>query len=189
MKMNPPNLLTISRFVLAAVFMVCLSVSFPGAPLVTVLVFGIAALTDALDGHLARTVYGCSDFGKLMDPLADKVLTAAAFIGFVELGVMPAWMATLIISREMMVTGLRLLAIDKGVVLSAGLWGKQKTIWQMVFISAILLLNTVYWLYPWSFLESDLFWTLVQWSGGAITALTVWSGIVYFRQNIALLKS
>ncbi len=189
MKMNPPNLLTISRFVLAGVFMLCLSISFPGAPLAAVLVFGIAALTDALDGHLARTVYGCSDFGKLMDPLADKVLTAAAFIGFVELRIMPAWMVTLILSREMMVTGLRLLAIDKGVVLSAGSWGKHKTVWQMIFISAILLLRTVYWIFPWSFLDSELYRTLVLWAGCIVTVLTVWSGLVYFRQNLSLLRN
>ncbi|HNX52208.1 MAG TPA: CDP-diacylglycerol--glycerol-3-phosphate 3-phosphatidyltransferase [Pontiellaceae bacterium] len=187
--MNPPNALTVSRFALAAVFMVCLSVSFPGAPLAAVIVFGVAALTDALDGHLARNVYGCSSFGKLMDPLADKVLTAAAFIGFVELRIMPAWMVTLILSREMMVTGLRLLAIDKGLILSAGSWGKHKTIWQMVFISAVLLLRMVYWIYPWSFLESELYRQILLWAGGIVTVLTVWSGIIYFRQNLSLLRN
>ena len=187
--MKLPNILTVSRFVLTAVFMVCLSVSFPGAPIAAVLVFGVAALTDALDGHLARKVYGCSAFGKLMDPLADKVLTAAAFIGFVELGVMPAWMVTLIIAREMMVTGLRLLAIDKGVVLSAGRWGKHKTIWQMAFISAILLLRAACWIYPIEFLESDLYSQIVLWSGGAVTAITLWSGILYFRENMSLLRN
>ncbi len=187
--MNPPNLLTVSRFALAAVFMACLSIPFIGAPIAAVIVFGIAALTDALDGHLARTVYGCSDFGKLMDPLADKVLTAAAFIGFVELHIMPAWMVTLILSREMMVTGLRLLATNKNIVLAAGSLGKHKTIWQMVFISAVLLLRATYWIYPWSFLDSELYRQLVLWSAGAVTVLTVWSGIVYFRNNLSLLKN
>ena len=179
--MKLPNILTVSRFVLAGVFMVCLSVSFPGAPIAAVFFFGIAALTDALDGHLARKVYGCSAFGKLMDPLADKVLTAAAFIGFVELKIMPAWMVTLILSREMMVTGLRLLAIDRGLVLSASVWGKQKTIWQMVFISTVLLAN--------AFGILDRFVTLAWWSGFAITLLTVWSGLVYFRENLALFRN
>jgi len=187
--MKLPNILTVSRFALTAVFVACLSVSFPGAPVAAVIFFGIAAITDALDGHLARKVYGCSAFGKLMDPLADKVLTAAAFIGFVELHLMPAWMVTLIISREMMVTGLRLLAVDKGVVLSASVWGKQKTIWQMVFISAVLLLRMANWIYPWSFLESELFGQIVLWSGGAVTALTLWSGIIYFRENLALFRN
>jgi CDP-diacylglycerol--glycerol-3-phosphate 3-phosphatidyltransferase len=187
--MKLPNILTVSRFALAGVFMVCLSVSFPGAPLAAVFFFGIAALTDALDGHLARKVYGCSAFGTLMDPLADKVLTAAAFIGFVELRIMPAWMVTLILSREMMVTGLRLLAVDKGIVLSASTWGKQKTIWQMVFISAILLIRMAYWIYPWSFLESELYRQIMLWAGGAVTVLTVWSGLVYFRENMALFRN
>lgn len=187
--MNPPNVLTLSRFGLTAVFMVCLSGSFPGAPLAALLVFGAAALTDALDGHLARKVYGCSVFGKLMDPLADKVLTAAAFIGFVELGVMPAWMVTLIIAREMMVTGLRLLAIDRGIVLAAGSWGKHKTVWQMVFIIAVLLVDAVYSVCPLSFLETETFRLVVLWSGVAVTALTVWSGMIYFRQNLSLLRN
>ncbi|MDD3275951.1 MAG: CDP-diacylglycerol--glycerol-3-phosphate 3-phosphatidyltransferase [Kiritimatiellales bacterium] len=186
--MNPPNLLTLSRFVLAGFFMLCLSISFPGSEIAAVVFFGIAALTDALDGHLARTVYGCSDFGKLMDPLADKVLTAAAFIGFVETGIMSAWMVTLILAREMMVTGLRLLVADKGVVLAAGRWGKHKTIWQMVFISAVLLLLAAYSVYPLSFMETDLFWILVQGSAGVVTALTVWSGLIYFWQNRHLLS-
>ncbi|MEI8206820.1 MAG: CDP-diacylglycerol--glycerol-3-phosphate 3-phosphatidyltransferase [Kiritimatiellales bacterium] len=187
--MKLPNILTVSRFGLTAVFMLCLSVSFPGAPIAAVIFFGIAAITDALDGHLARKVYGCSAFGKLMDPLADKVLTAAAFIGFVELHVMPAWMVTLIISREMMVTGLRLLAVDKGIVLSAGTWGKHKTIWQMVFISVVLLLRMTNWIYPIEFLESELFRQIVLCSGGAVTALTLWSGIIYFRENLSLFRN
>jgi CDP-diacylglycerol--glycerol-3-phosphate 3-phosphatidyltransferase len=187
--MNPPNTLTVSRFVLAGVFMASLSIAFPGAPLAAVILFGVAALTDALDGHLARNVYGCTDFGRLMDPLADKVLTSAAFIGFVELGIMPAWMVTLIISREMMVTGLRLLAIEKGVILAAGVWGKHKTIWQMVFISAVLLLRAAYWIYPWSFLNGELYRQLLLWAGGMVTALTVWSGLLYFRENLSLLRN
>ncbi|MGE4488915.1 MAG: CDP-diacylglycerol--glycerol-3-phosphate 3-phosphatidyltransferase [Kiritimatiellales bacterium] len=189
MKLNPPNLLTLSRFIFAGLFMICLSFAYPSTLIAALILFVLAAITDALDGHLARTVYGCSDFGKLMDPLADKVLTAAAFIGFVEIGVMPAWMATLILSREMMVTGLRLLAADKGVVLAAGIWGKQKTIWQMVFIIVILLLLSAYSLFPIPFMESDLFWTIEIWCAGVVTALTVWSGFVYFQQNLSLLKS
>lgn len=178
---NPPNILTLVRFALAGLFMIFLSASFPGNLIAALVVFVVAALTDALDGHLARTVYGCSDFGKLMDPLADKVLTAAAFIGFAGLNVMPAWMVTLILAREFMVTGLRLLAADKGIVLAAGAWGKHKTIWQMVFIIAVLLLGCFQPLetvQPW-------FW----WGGLLVTVLSVWSGWHYFRQNISLLRN
>ena len=188
MKLNPPNLLTLSRFILAGLFIICLSVPFAGSFITALVLFSIAALTDALDGYLARNIYGCSAFGKLMDPLADKVLTAAAFIGFVEMGIMPAWMVTLILAREMMVTGLRLLAADKNVVLAAGLWGKVKTVWQMTFIIAILLLLSAYSLFPLDFMDSDLFWTIEIWVAGIVTALTVWSGIVYFHQNLKLLR-
>lgn len=179
--MNLPNNLTLSRFGMAALLMICLSTTFPGSMILAFIVFVLAALTDALDGHLARTVYGCTDFGKLMDPLADKVLTAAAFIGFIELGVLPAWMVTLILSREFMVTGLRLLAADKGIVLAAGIWGKHKTIWQMVFISVVLLLGC--------FQPLEKFSTLFWWAGLFVTVLSVWSGWHYFDQNKNLLKS
>jgi len=177
--MNPPNILTLSRFGMAFLLMVCLSVSFPGAAPLALIIFILAAITDALDGHLARTVYGCTDFGALMDPLADKVLTAAAFIGFVELGVMPAWMVTLILAREFMVTGLRLLAADKGIVLAAGIWGKHKTIWQMIFIIIVLLLR--------AFQPLENFTVSFWWGGLFVTALSVWSGWHYFQQNLNLL--
>jgi CDP-diacylglycerol--glycerol-3-phosphate 3-phosphatidyltransferase len=177
--MNIPNILTLSRFGMALLLMLCLSIPFPGSAWIALVVFALAALTDALDGYLARNVYGCTDFGKLMDPLADKVLTAAAFIGFVEIGVMPAWMVTLILSREFMVTGLRLLAADKGIVLAAGPWGKHKTIWQMIFISAVLLLNVF------GKLSSPLIW----WGALLVTALSVWSGWHYFVDNKKLFQS
>ena len=178
--MNPPNILTLSRFGMALLLMVCLSVSFPGAALLALIIFILAAITDALDGHLARTIYGCSDFGKLMDPLADKVLTAAAFIGFVELGVMPAWMVTLILAREFMVTGLRLLAADKGIVLAAGVWGKHKTVWQMLFIIAVLFAGV--------FQGLEKFETSIWWGGLLVTALSVFSGWHYFHDNMSLFK-
>ncbi len=179
--MNPPNILTLSRFGMAALLMVCLSVTFPGSMLAALVVFSLAALTDALDGHLARTIYGCTDFGKLMDPLADKVLTAAAFIGFIELGVMPAWMVTLVLSREFMVTGLRLLAADKGIVLAAGIWGKHKTIWQMAFIILVLGLGC--------FQVLEKFETGLWWGGLFVTTLSVWSGWHYYEQNKNLLTA
>lgn len=166
---------------MALILMVCLNVSFPGSMIVSLIIFVLAALTDALDGHLARKIYGCTDFGKLMDPLADKVLTAAAFIGFVELEVMPSWMVTLILSREFMVTGLRLLAADKGIVLAAGIWGKHKTIWQMVFIGIVLLMGC--------FHPLEKFHTLFWWSGLFVTALSIWSGWHYFQQNMNLLTA
>ncbi len=178
--MNLPNALTLSRFGMAILLMVCLSVSFPGSMLLALIIFVLAALTDALDGHLARNVYGCTDFGALMDPLADKVLTAAAFIGFVELGAMSAWMVTLILAREFMVTGLRLLAADKGIVLAAGVWGKHKTVWQMLFIIAVLFAGVFQCLETCS--------TPIWWGGLFVTALSVFSGWHYFHDNMSLFK-
>lgn len=186
--MNIPNALTLSRFGMAGLLIVFLNADVPGATILSLLVFVAAAMTDALDGHLARNVYGCTDFGRLMDPLADKVLIAAAFIGFVELGVMHAWMVTLILSREFMVTGLRLLAVDKGIVLAAGTWGKHKTIWQMVFIIVVLLLGCFHPLTALSEADGGLLHTLLWWAGLAVTALSVWSGWHYFNQNKNLLS-
>jgi CDP-diacylglycerol--glycerol-3-phosphate 3-phosphatidyltransferase len=136
---NIPNILTLSRLGLAVVMMVFLTVSFPFASSMALLVFVVAGITDYLDGYLARKVYGVTSFGRLMDPLTDKVLVCAAFVSFVELRITPAWIVVIIISREFLVTGLRLLAASKGEVISAGKWGKHKTIWQIVAIATILL--------------------------------------------------
>lgn len=137
--MNIPNALTMSRLGLAAVLMALLSIDFPYFKSLALATFIVAGITDYLDGYLARNVYGVSDFGKLMDPLTDKVLVCAAFVGFVELQLVPAWIVVLIIAREFLVTGLRLLAISKGEIIAAGQWGKHKTVWQIVGIVLILL--------------------------------------------------
>jgi len=139
--MNVPNALTVSRLGLAALMLALLSLpdSFPMVKSLAFMVFVVAGITDYLDGHLARNVYGVTSFGRLMDPLADKVIVCAAFVSFVELGLVPAYIVVIIISREFLVTGLRLLAIEKGQLISAGKWGKHKTIWQIVAIVVILL--------------------------------------------------
>ncbi len=145
--MKLPNILTLSRLGLAAVMMVCLTLSFPFARSLALLVFAVAALTDYFDGYLARRVYGETSFGRLMDPLADKVLVCAAFVSFVAIRLpfnpsqplVPAWIVVIIISREFLVTGLRLVAVNKGRIISAGKWGKHKTIWQIVAIVVLLL--------------------------------------------------
>ena len=137
--MNVPNILTLSRLGLAVVMMALLSVNIPFACSMALLVFVIAGITDYLDGYLARNVYGVTSFGRLMDPLTDKVLVCAAFVSFVELKITPAWIVVIIISREFLVTGLRLLAASQGEVIAAGKWGKHKTIWQIVAIAALLL--------------------------------------------------
>ena len=136
-RINWANQLTISRFVMAMLMIIFLS---QDEHILLILAFGLftlASLTDALDGWLARKFYGCSAFGKLMDPLADKVLTMAAFVGLVEKGSIAAWMVSLIISRELLVTGLRLFLAKKEIVLAADNWGKVKTIIQIVVIALL----------------------------------------------------
>jgi CDP-diacylglycerol--glycerol-3-phosphate 3-phosphatidyltransferase len=144
--MNLPNYLTLSRLFLAALLLALLEVPIPFAKSMALLVFAAAGITDYFDGYLARTKYGETSFGRLMDPLADKVLVCAAFVSFVgiQMGpsgrpLVPAWIVVIIISREFLVTGLRLLAVNKGKVISAGKWGKHKTIWQIIAIVALLL--------------------------------------------------
>ncbi len=148
--MNVPNKLTISRIGLTFVMVVFLT--FPSIPFgktMALLTFGLAALTDWWDGVLARRLDKVSVFGQLMDPLADKILVCAAFVSFVaidrmppgdqNLPIVPAWIAIVIVSREFLITGLRLLAMQQGRVVPASKWGKHKMIWQTVTIVAVLL--------------------------------------------------
>jgi len=137
--MNLPNQLTVGRIGLTFLMVVLLTFPIPFGKTAAVLVFGLAGLTDYWDGRLARSMKRISSFGQLMDPLADKVLVCAAFVSFVAVHqIVPAWIVIIIISREFLITGLRLLAAKEGRVLPAGKWGKHKMIWQTVAICAIL---------------------------------------------------
>lgn len=136
--MNLPNQLTVSRFVLTAAFLAVLFIEFSFNTTVALVLFAAAGITDWMDGAIARRRNLITDFGKLMDPLADKILTCCAFIALVGLRYIPAWMAALIVSRELAITGLRLLAASKNVVLAAERFGKHKTLWQIITILAIL---------------------------------------------------
>lgn len=140
--MNLPNKLTVSRFVLTIVFLVAMFIKFPFNTTVGLAVFVVASITDWIDGAYARRYKLITNFGKLMDPLADKILTCSAFIAFVGEGWIEAWMVVLIVARELAITGLRLLAASKNVVLAAEGWGKHKTISQITTIIAILVLQS-----------------------------------------------
>ena len=137
--MNLPNKLTISRIALTFLFMGFLYTHGVMAKTLALCVFLLASATDALDGYLAKKNNQITDFGRLMDPVADKVLVLAALLAFVERGVIPAWMVVVIIFREVTVTGLRILALTKGRVLQADRGGKSKTILQLSAIVVILL--------------------------------------------------
>ncbi|MGB3082688.1 MAG: CDP-diacylglycerol--glycerol-3-phosphate 3-phosphatidyltransferase [Candidatus Omnitrophota bacterium] len=137
--MNLPNKITLARVALVFVFMFFLfskGMIFKTLALVT---FVIAAFSDYLDGFIAKRSGMTSDFGRLMDPIADKILALAAFLAFVEMKLIPAWMVVIILMRELVITGIRFFALNKGEVLPAGLGGKQKTASQMFSIFVILI--------------------------------------------------
>ncbi|MFH1790805.1 MAG: CDP-diacylglycerol--glycerol-3-phosphate 3-phosphatidyltransferase [Candidatus Omnitrophota bacterium] len=136
--MTLANKLTVLRIVMAFVFIVCLFAQGIIAKCLALAVFIAAALTDYLDGYLAKKRNEITDFGMIMDPIADKVLTLSAFIGFVEMGIVPAWMVVIIISRELIVTGIRIAAFAGGRVIAAGKGGKHKTVFQIFSILTIL---------------------------------------------------
>lgn len=136
--MNLPNKLTLSRIALTFIFLVFLFSKGLLFRYLALVIFIVASLTDFYDGHIARSRNLVTDFGKLMDPIADKILVLAAFLAFVELQIIPAWMVVLVIVREFVITGMRLLAASKGIVLPADKSGKHKTASQMVAIFSIL---------------------------------------------------
>jgi len=138
--MNTPNKLTILRIIMIPFFVVCMLIPFGGeaSKWVALALFVIASLTDWLDGYLARRDHLVTNFGKFMDPLADKLLVSSAMICMVELGRLPAWIIIIIIGREFIISGFRLVASDNGIVIAAGWWGKVKTATQMVMIIVMI---------------------------------------------------
>jgi CDP-diacylglycerol--glycerol-3-phosphate 3-phosphatidyltransferase len=138
-EMNLPNRITVGRIGLTFVMVGFLTSGIPYGKTLALLTFGLAALSDWVDGLLARRLGKITIFGQLMDPLADKILVCAAFVSFTAIKVVPAWIVITIISREFVVTGLRLLASQQGKVLPAGPWGKHKMIWQTITIVFIML--------------------------------------------------
>jgi len=137
--MSLPNLLTLSRIILSPVYMILFLIENPYSRLAATIVFLVAALTDLLDGYLARKRGITTGFGKFMDPLADKILVSTAFITFVNLGYAKTWMITTIIVREFIITGLRSLAAYKGMIITPSFVAQWKTAMQMIVISGILI--------------------------------------------------
>ena len=137
--MNLPNKLTILRVIMIPFFLVALLVDgIPAGKWVALAIFIIASFTDMLDGKIARKYNLITNFGKFMDPLADKLLVSAALIALIPLGKIPAWIVIVIISREFIISGFRLIASDNAVVIAASYWGKIKTVTQMVMIVLLI---------------------------------------------------
>ena len=166
--MNTANKITMVRVALIPVFLIVLYIGFPGSSYVAMAVFVIAGLTDIADGQIARKRGEVTDFGKLTDPLADKILVASALIWFVEQGLVPAWAAILVIMREFIVTALRQIAIGNGRVIAAAASGKVKTVVTMVCLTAMFL--------P---LRKWMVFVCI----GAITVTTLVSGVEFVIKN------
>ena len=177
MSMNLPNKLTMFRVILIPVFIIVLMAGIFSEPLnryIDVAVFCIASFTDYLDGNIARKYNLVTNFGKFMDPLADKLLVSSALICMIELGMLPAWIVIIIISREFIITGFRLIAVENGVVIAASWWGKIKTVMQMVMIIFVMLgIN-------------DLIGMVLI---ALATIFTIISGVDYIVKNIGVLKN
>lgn len=135
--MNLPNKLTILRIILIPIFVILLLLQ--NYKILPLIIFVVASLTDTIDGYLARKYNLITDFGKFMDPLADKLLVTTALILFIEMGYINAWIVTIIIAREFIISGFRTLAASKGVTIAANKWGKIKTVFQMTLIISILI--------------------------------------------------
>ena len=136
--LNLPNALTLVRILLVPVLVVALTVETPGGSTIAAIVFAAAALTDGLDGYIARSREAVTTFGKVMDPIADKLLIAAALISLVSLDRVAAWVAMVIIAREFAVSGLRVAAGQQGIVIPASILGKAKTILQVAMVMALI---------------------------------------------------
>ena len=165
--LNLPNALTLARILLVPVVVVALTVEMPDGSTIAAVVFAIAALTDGLDGYIARSRQSITNFGKVMDPIADKLMIAAALISLVSLDRLAAWVAMVIIAREFAVSGLRIAAGQQGVVIPASGLGKLKTIVQVAAVLALIAAN-----------DPGRRW--VQALVYAMVAMTVASGADYF---------
>jgi CDP-diacylglycerol---glycerol-3-phosphate 3-phosphatidyltransferase len=193
--MNLPNKLTTGRFGLTVLFVWALFAPFPWHNTVALLLFNIAGLTDFLDGKIARSRGLITNFGILMDSLADKILTCSAFIAFVESThvnkdapvKVAAWMVIVIVAREFAITGLRLLAAAKNIVLASENFGKHKTVSQLVAINALLLLDASYeWPASWERFIHAWFPGFAEFMLWLTVALTAISGGIYLWRNRAI---
>ena len=204
-RMNLPNKLTVSRFFMTALFLWAVMSRSPLNDTLALVIFALASLTDLLDGQIARKRGLITTFGILMDPLADKILTCSAFIALVERNMLTlppalfqignyiarpkveAWMVTIIVARELAITGLRLVAASKNVVLAAERYGKHKTISQIVAILALLVLDAYREWWSWLQVPFNPWLPWFAWAALWVTVfLTALSGVIYLWRNRAI---
>ena len=175
--MNLPNKLTVVRMVLVPFFVAALLLSKTNDSLkwVALALFVIASLTDFADGYIARKYNLITNFGKFMDPLADKILTISGMICLIELGRIPSWIVVIIVAREFIISGFRLVAAENGVVIAANYWGKFKTTCQMIMI--ILMIMNI----P----QLQILTDIVMWIALALTLISLWTYIMANKQVLA----
>lgn len=190
MKLNTPNKLTIARMLITPVYLaLILWETLPHRFLIATLVYAVAAITDAVDGKLARKNNQITNFGKLLDPIADKVLTTSALLAFMQMGLCNIWIVMIVLAREFAIASIRMIAAADGVVIPANFWGKLKTVSQMTFTILIMLLGECYQYLPQYFypgVTCPSFLTLANISNFLlwITAiLTVISGVIYIADS------
>ena len=174
--MNLPNKLSIARVICIPVIVVLLYIKSPACRIAAGILFILACITDFLDGQIARRHNLITDFGRFIDPVADKLLVLTVLIMLVHLGMMPAWVVILVLCRELSVDGLRMVAVTQGNIIAAGPLGKWKTACQMVMISIMLILN----------LSFSTSWPIMVFTG-IMVLLTLISAVEYFIRNRAVL--
>src|SRR5437762_4907824 len=189
--MNWANRLTLSRLFLTIIFVAALNSSWQYGRTMALIVFLLAGVSDFVDGEIARRYGVVTDFGKLMDPLVDKIMVAAAFISLVPLKAVPAWAATTVVARDFLITGLRMMASAKGRILPSESLGKQKTSWQIVTIIFFLTLLSIAELHYAN--ETSIWWARAWWEAGPVlvwitVALTIYSGLGYAWRNRELIS-
>ena len=193
--MNLPNKLTLLRIILVPFFIIAMLVNFPFHYLVAGCIFGIASVTDTLDGKIARSRNLVTDFGKFADPLADKILVLTALVCFLQVGLLGSFGAIpviIVLFREFAVSGIRLVAASSGKVVAANIWGKIKTVSQMVGISVIFAMQVVLEVLNAMKVSTGFVSEVFYYIGNGLiwlsTVFTLISGIIYLKDNISCLK-
>lgn len=193
--MNLPNKLTLLRIILVPFFIIAMLVNFPFHYLVAGCIFGVASVTDTLDGKIARSRDLVTDFGKFADPLADKILVLTALVCFLQVGLLGSFGAIpviIVLFREFAVSGIRLVAASSGKVVAANIWGKIKTVSQMVGISVIFAMQVVLEVLNAMKVSTGFISEVFYYIGNGLiwlsTVFTLISGIIYLKDNISFLK-
>lgn len=185
--MNLPNKLTVARILLVPFFVAALLIDFPLNNLAALALFGAASITDLLDGKIARKHGLITDFGKFADPLADKILVISALLCFVQLGLCDCVAVIIVLFREFTVTSIRLIAASKGKVIAANIWGKVKTVTQMVAIICVLVMQIILDIGALGVALPCCLRCIFYWTGEGLiwvsTLFTIISGIIYVKQN------